>query len=98
VKVRYTLPALADLEAILDYISEHSPQGAARVKAKIQATERLLGVHPLAGRRTRISWLRRINVSPYPYLIFYEVTDHEAIIHAVRHSSRDPSLMPYADS
>jgi toxin ParE1/3/4 len=35
-----------------------------------------------------------MTVAPYPYLIFYEVTDDEAIIHAVRHSARDPSLMP----
>jgi toxin ParE1/3/4 len=26
---------------------------------------------------------------PYPYLIFYEATDDEFIIHAVRHGARD---------
>jgi hypothetical protein len=33
VKLRYTLPALADLDAILDYIAGRSPQGAQRVHA-----------------------------------------------------------------
>jgi toxin ParE1/3/4 len=94
VKVRYTLSALADLEAILDYVTEQSPQGANRIKARIQAIERLLAQHPLSGARTRLPWLRRITVSPYPYLIFYEATDSEAIIHAVRHSARDPSSIP----
>jgi toxin ParE1/3/4 len=35
VKVRYTLPALADLDKILDYLALRSPQGAARVQARI---------------------------------------------------------------
>jgi toxin ParE1/3/4 len=37
VKLRYTLPALADLNSILDYIAAHSPQGAKHVQARIQA-------------------------------------------------------------
>jgi toxin ParE1/3/4 len=28
---------------------------------------------------------------PYPYLIFYEATDAEIIVHVVRHGARDPS-------
>ena len=35
-RLRYTLPALADLSVILDYIAVHSPQGARRVQARIQ--------------------------------------------------------------
>jgi plasmid stabilization system protein ParE len=35
--------------------------------------------------------IRRIATTPYPYLIFYEATDAEIIIHAVRHGARDPS-------
>jgi plasmid stabilization system protein ParE len=30
-RLRYTLPALADLASILDYIADRSPQGAARI-------------------------------------------------------------------
>jgi plasmid stabilization system protein ParE len=32
--------------------------------------------------------------TPYSYLIFYEVTDDEIIIHAVCHGARDPSDNP----
>jgi len=37
-----------------------------------------------------------MTTSPYPYLIFYEVTDSEVIVHAVRHGARDQSNMPGA--
>jgi toxin ParE1/3/4 len=30
-RLRYTLPALADLGSILDYIADRSPQGAERI-------------------------------------------------------------------
>jgi toxin ParE1/3/4 len=94
VRLRYTLPALADLTAILDYIAAHSPQGARRVHARIRALTDLLLQHPHIGRRTNDPAIRRMMTTPYPYLVFYEVTDSEIIIHAVRHASRDPASMP----
>jgi toxin ParE1/3/4 len=94
VKLRYTLPALADLTSILDYIAIHSPQGAQRVQTRIQSIIELLSVHPHIGVRTDDPAIRRLTTPPYPFLIFYEVTDSEIIIHAVRHSARDPRRMP----
>ena len=93
-RLRYTLPALADLAAILDYIAAHSPQGARRVQARIQAIIDLLLQHPRIGTRTNDPAIRRMTALPYPYLIFYEATESEIIIHAVRHAARDPSGMP----
>ncbi len=37
-KLRYTLPALAELNSILDYIAAHSPRGAKRVQRRLQST------------------------------------------------------------
>ena len=93
-RLRYTQPALADLAAILEYISIHSPQGAAHVHARIQLIVDLLLSHPHIGTRTDDPAIRRVNASPYPYLVFYELVDDEIIIHAVRHGARDPSSMP----
>jgi toxin ParE1/3/4 len=90
VKLRYTRPALADLESILDYIAAHSPQGARRVQAVID----LLLVHPRIGRRTDDPLIRRMTAARHPYLVFYEIGEDEIIIHAVRHSARDPGTMP----
>jgi plasmid stabilization system protein ParE len=66
VKLRYTLPALADLSVILDYIAAHSPQGAQRVQARIQALTDLLLLHPQIGRRTNDPAIRRMATTPYP--------------------------------
>jgi plasmid stabilization system protein ParE len=94
VKVRFTLPAYADLAEILDHIGRWSPQGAIRVNQRIRTLIELLLKHPHLGRLTDDPTIRRMPTSPYPYLVFYEVTADEVIIHAVRHGARDPASMP----
>lgn len=86
-RLRYTLPALADLEQILDYVAVRSPRGAARIQARIQATINLLLDYPLIGTPTQEPSVRRLTTTPYPYLIFYEVAGDELVIHAVRHAA-----------
>ena len=93
-KLRYTLPALADLDEILAYITARSPLGAERVKARIKALTELLVHYPRIGTLTEDPSMRRLTTSPYPYLIFYQATETEVIIHAVRHGARNPSGMP----
>lgn len=93
-KPGYTRPALADLGATLDSIAANSPQGARRVQARIQAVIDLLLLHPHIGARTDDPSIRRMTTPPYPYLVFYEATETEIIIHAVRHGARNPAEMP----
>jgi toxin ParE1/3/4 len=94
VKLRYTLPALADLNSILDYIAAHSPQGAKRVQERIEGIVGLLPTNPDLGVRTDDPTIRRLTMSPYPFLVFYGVAGTEIIIHAIRHGARDPLGMP----
>jgi len=94
VKLRYTLRAAQELEQVLSYIDDRSPEGARRVKARIQAVIDLIASHPQAGQLTSARRLRRIVVHPYPYLIFYAATNDEVVIHGVRHAARRPSSMP----
>jgi toxin ParE1/3/4 len=96
VRLRYTPRALAELDEILTYIGERSPQGAQRVQARIQAVIDLLMKHPKSGHATSNPNLRRIVAAPYPYLIFYRAAQEEIIIIGVRHSARDPASMPGA--
>jgi plasmid stabilization system protein ParE len=93
-KLRFTRPALADLENILDYIAEHSPQGADRVHTRIHAIFDLIAQYPHIGAQTDDPVIRRAATAPYPYLVFYEVGDQDIIVHAVRHGARDPKSMP----
>ena len=65
-------------------------------QARIQAVTDLLLLYPYIGRRTNDPSIRRMTTTPYPYLVFYEPTETEIIIHAVRHAARDPSGMPGA--
>ena len=89
-KLRYTRPALADLNSILDYIAEQSPRSAKGVQARVKAVAELLLVYPAVGARTDDPVIRRMPVTPYPYLVFYEVRDDEVIVHAIRHGARNP--------
>jgi toxin ParE1/3/4 len=93
-KLRFTQPALAELDALLDHIAARSPRGAGRVSARIQAVTEMLTVYPKIGLPTNDPSIRRMTVSPFPYLIFYEIGDDEIIVHAVLHGARDPRSMP----
>jgi ParE toxin of type II toxin-antitoxin system, parDE len=54
----------------------------------------LLSLHPHIGSQTDNPVIRRLATPPYPYVVFYEVTQTEIIIHAVRHQARNPRGMP----
>jgi toxin ParE1/3/4 len=93
-KVRYTRPALADLDDILTYLARHSPTGTSNVQARIQSVIELLSRHPGIGTLTDDPTIRKLPATPYRYLVFYEVGDTDIIIHAIRHGARDPTDMP----
>ncbi len=38
--------------------------------------------------------IRRINLQPYPFGLFYEVLPDEVRVMAVMHGARDPASMP----
>jgi toxin ParE1/3/4 len=88
--LRVTRRAATQIEKALDYIEAESPQGANNVRQRIGALFRLLAHHPYAGQATDLPGVRRLTLSPYPYLIFYRVTDSEVIIQRMRHASRRP--------
>ena len=93
-RIRYTLPALADLDSILTYIGSASPQGAARVQKRIQDVINLLPAHPEIGVQTVDPDIRRLTTLPYPYLIFYEIAGDDINVHTIRHAARDLGAMP----
>ena len=87
-RLRVTRRAATQIAKALEYIEADSPQGANRVRERIQTLFRLLEQHPYAGQATDLPGVRRLTLSPYPYLIFYRVTDSEVIVQRMRHTSR----------
>ena len=51
-RLRYTLRAAAELDKVLAYIAERSPQGGRRVQARIRVVINLLLRYPHAGQLT----------------------------------------------
>jgi len=88
VRVRYTRRAPRQLDSILDYIEERSPNGAQKVMGRITAVVRLLAEHPSAGQTTDQGDVRRVVANPYPYVIFYRISAAEVVIHSVRDAAR----------
>jgi plasmid stabilization system protein ParE len=89
-RVRYTPRARSDLQAILQYIDQHSPPGARKVKGAIQKTIELVGEFPEAGRRADEQGTRVLPAGRYPYLIYWTVEEGEAWILHIRHARRRP--------
>jgi toxin ParE1/3/4 len=85
-RLRYERGALADFEEIFDYIARDNRDAAARLVARIEQTAARIAEMPYIGEATRKSRFRRFPVGNY--LIVYEVTDDEVIIHYVRHGAR----------
>lgn len=88
--ILYTKPAAKQLAAVLDYIADHSPQGAGNVFDRIEETLVLITDQPGIGRATARPGFRRVNLHPYPYVILYRVGAAEIVVHSIRHAARRP--------
>jgi toxin ParE1/3/4 len=87
-KIRWTRPALGDLEAIGDYVARDKPVAAAQLVEAIFAQVDLLARHPHVGRPGRIPGTRELVVTGSPYIVPYRVRNDEVEILAVFHGAR----------
>ena len=86
--VRWTRPALRDLETIGDFIARDDPSAATRVVALILERADRLGVHPHIGRAGRVPQTRELVVAGTPFVVAYRVRADAAEVLAVVHGSR----------
>lgn len=89
-RVRFSTRAAAQIDKALAFVAAQSPQGAASIRERIEATAALLQAHPFMGQRTSAAGVRRIVVTPYPYVLFYRATATEIIVLRFRHAARRP--------
>jgi toxin ParE1/3/4 len=87
-KVRFTRPALADLDRIHAYISEHNPVAASRVVTRLVDRALHLASAPYQGRQVDEPNARVVVVPRYRYFIFYTIDGDESHITHIRHTSR----------
>ena len=90
-KLRYQRRALQQIDKALGYIGVRCPEGATKVEARLTAIAALIQQQSLVGRKTSVPGVRRIVLTPYPYLIDYYVGDDEVVIQRSRHTARKPA-------
>jgi plasmid stabilization system protein ParE len=90
-KLRFTTRAVQDLAGIAEYVSEHSPQAALRVRAAILESLRSLVLFPHIGRQQKIEGVRKLVTRRYPYLVYYTTDDvaQEVVILTIQHPARE---------
>jgi toxin ParE1/3/4 len=93
VKLRFTKRAVRQIRNRRRYRAGIAA-GRRRVRERMQSITTLLIEHPHIGQQTDRAGVRRMLVSPYPYFIFYRVTEDAVIIQRLRHAARDPSGAP----
>ena len=90
--VRYTLRALADLEAIFAYYEARSPAAALMLRSTVERATGQLAHYPYMAPVTDTPGVRVLTLTRYPYRVFYEVdanAEEVTILH-VRHARRRP--------
>ncbi|MGZ8401287.1 MAG: type II toxin-antitoxin system RelE/ParE family toxin [Methyloceanibacter sp.] len=83
-RVRYTPRARDDLQAIIEYLSSQSLQGARNVKRSLNGTIKLIGSFPDSGRLAGEDGVRVLPLGRYPYLVYWIVEAGEAWIVHIR--------------
>lgn len=90
-KLRFTPRAVADLDAIADYLIERNPAAALRVRTAILRSLQRLVAFPESGRRQSVDRVRKLVVGTYPYLVYYTVDPlaGEIVVLTIQHPSRE---------
>ncbi|SDN45626.1 ParE toxin of type II toxin-antitoxin system, parDE [Methylobacterium phyllostachyos] len=89
-KLQVQRRALQQIDRALSHIATQSPQGAAKVEARLTALIAVVRDHPYVGARTSMLGVRRLFLTPYPYHIDHFVGDDEIVVQRVRHTARKP--------
>ncbi len=87
--LRFQRRALSQIDAALGYVRDRSPQGAAKIEARLSYLLRISQEQPYLGVRTSVHGVRRVFLTPYPYVIDDYLGD-EIVVQRFRHTARRP--------
>lgn len=87
-RIRWTLPALRDLEAIGDFIAKDNPAAAVQSVTHILDLTEALADHPHMGRAGRVPGTRELVITDTPFIVPYRVRDASIEVLAVFHGAR----------
>jgi toxin ParE1/3/4 len=87
-KLKWSRSALADLQEILDYINQDSPQAAQALAAGFKQTAEHLTQHPFIGRPGEIDTSRELMLHRN-YLLTYRVSSEAVEILQIWHVAQN---------
>ena len=91
-RLRWTLPAAEDLEAIRQYLEKNHPEFANSTVRTIYDGVRSLKIMHNRGRIGLKSGTRELVFSPLPYIVTYRVTDQAVEVLRIHHGAQDRSI------
>ena len=90
-KVVYTDEALADLEAILEFIASHYPASYASFERRLQTIEARISAWPQSAQEVaQRPGVRAMPLIRFPYRIFYRIQNEVVEILHIYHAARRP--------
>lgn len=90
-RIRWTPPAVADMESIGNYLKEHHPHYRQETMRKLFEKIRDLKIAPYLGRAGRVQGTREIFFSPMPYVAVYRVHAQSIEVWRIFHTAQDRS-------
>lgn len=91
-RVRYTLRAQADLDAIYTYLDARAPAAALSVKTLIEQRIAVLADFPHMAPETDQPGVYELTIVRYSYHVYYEINDGQIWIVHIRDARRRPWL------
>ena len=87
-KIVWSLFAIADREAIFDYIEADSPRAAARIDDQIEIQVDQMARFPESGRPGRVTGTRELVLQQTPYHAVYQVRGDTVTMLRVLHGAQ----------
>ena len=86
-RIRWSEPAVSDLEAIGDFIGKENSEAALRTVRRIGSEILTLRRFPRKGRPGRAEGTRELVLSGMPYLVVYELKNDVVVLLRILHGA-----------